>query len=178
MRNNHCVIEISWIFIKISVTIMKLFKLKKIKKYKSTVLAASSALFAAHVLRNSKKVIKKVKIRAYIELCISNFQRLYSIQFSPWCLPLIYLCALCKSLPFLSPALMIPFTKYSRFSRFGYSLWPVPRKKYFPPVLTLPQRVGLFFGFFFGISWKGNSVHKHEYKITGLFYTFSLKTQL
>lgn len=169
MRNNHCVIEISWIFIKISVTIMKLFKLKKIKKYKSTVLAASSALFAAHVLRNSKKVIKKVKIRAYIELCISNFQRLYSIQFSPWCLPLIYLCALCKSL--LSPALMIPFTKYSRF---GYPLWPVPRKKYFPPVLTLPQRVGFFF--FFGISGKGNSVHKHEYKITGLFYTFSLKT--
>lgn len=36
-------------------TIMKLFKLKKIKKYKSTVLVASSALFAAHVLSNPKK---------------------------------------------------------------------------------------------------------------------------
>lgn len=66
MRNNHCVIEISWIFIKISVTIMKLFKLKKTKKYKSTVLVASAALFAAHVPSNSKKVIKKVKIHSYV----------------------------------------------------------------------------------------------------------------
>lgn len=177
---------------------MKVFKLKKTKRYKSTVLGASAALFAAHVLSNSKKVIKKVKIHADIELCISNFQRLYSIQFSPWCLPLIYLAALCKSLPFLSHALMTPSTKHSRS---GHSLWPVPRKKYFPPVLTLLQRVSsniqthfvyfssvtlvllkeldFFFYFFFCLStvgkfWRGNSVCKHRYKITILFYTCSL----